>query len=433
MTRCFFACLLALGLAACDSAPEPPQDVTTSGLKAFVGARLIDGTGGAAIEPAAIVVRDGRIEAVGPEDAVAVPPGADRVDLAGKTVIPGLINSHGHVNDVRGLEADTAFYTEAHVLDQLGRYARYGVTTVFSLGGDGDAGARVRDAQGTPQLDRARLFIAGRVVTGETPDEAAADVAEVAETRADWVKIRVDDNLGASSKMPPAVYARVIEEAHRRDRRVAAHMYYLDDAKALLKAGADLLAHSVRDRPVDDELIALLEARDVCYCPTLMREVSTFVYETRPDFFDDPFFLKEVDPTVVKTLEDPAYQEQIRQSRSAQQYKMALETAKKNLKTLADAGVRIAMGTDTGPAARFQGYFEHRELELMVEAGLTPEQALQSATRDAAACMGVSDEVGTLQPGKWADFVVLTADPLENIRNTRTIDSVWTAGNRVPE
>ena len=228
---------------------------------------------------------------------------------------------------------------------------------------------------------------------------------------ADLVKIRVDDNLGASSKMTSEVYSSVIDTAHDRGLRVAAHLYYLADAKALLRAGADLVAHSVRDVAVDDELVSLLVDNDVCYCPTLMREVSTFVYESRPAWFDDPFFLREADPAVVDELTSSSYQEQIRNSRTAPIYRAALEQAQITLKTLADAGVGIAMGTDTGPPGRFQGFFEHGELELMVESGLTPDQAITAATGDAARCLQIDGEVGTLETGKWADLVILSANP----------------------
>jgi imidazolonepropionase-like amidohydrolase len=163
-----------------------------------------------------------------------------------------------------------------------------------------------------------------------------------------------------------------------------------------------------------------------------MREVSTFVYESRPAFFDDPFFTRDADPAVIAALQTPAYQESIRRSASAQRYKSALEMAKRNLKRLSDAGVRIAFGTDTGPAGRFQGYFEHLELALMVDAGLTPMQALVSATGDAARCMGVSDRLGSLEAGKAADFLVLAKNPLDDISATRSIESVWIAGDEVP-
>jgi imidazolonepropionase-like amidohydrolase len=231
--------------------------------------------------------------------------------------------------------------------------------------------------------------------------------------------------------MPPEVYRAVIDEAHKRKLRVASHLFYLSDAKALLDAGADFVAHSIRDAEVDAPLIAALKRRNVCVSPTLMREVSTFVYESVPPFFSDPLFLKYEDARTIAQLKEPARQQEMKNSAAAQRYKVALDVASRNVKKLADAGVTIAMGTDTGPPARFQGYFELMELELMAKAGLTPKQVLASATRDAARCMHVDSEIGTLQPGKWADFVALDADPLADISNVKKIDSVWIAGNRV--
>jgi imidazolonepropionase-like amidohydrolase len=229
--------------------------------------------------------------------------------------------------------------------------------------------------------------------------------------------------------MPPDAYRAVIDQAHKQGMKVAAHIFYLQDAKDILAAGGDFIAHSIRDLPVDRALIDLLKARDVCVCPTLMREVSTFVYESRPAFLDDPFFLREADPVAVDGVQTPQHQAQNR-TPAAARYKVALETAKANLKLLRDAGVRIAMGTDSGPAARFQGYFEQLELEHMVSAGLTPMQVIVAATSDAARCMNIADRVGTLRPGLAADFLVLTRNPLEDIRHTRTLESVWIGGAR---
>lgn len=426
---------LASVLAGCS--PPPPDAVEpTPGVRAFVGARLVLGTSGPAdanhvIENGTLVTRDGRIAAVGPADAVPLPPDAEIVDATGSTIIPGLINTHGHVNDVRGLESDPAFYTENHVTHQLEQYARYGITTVLSLGGGGPAGIAVRD-RSAQDPQHARLYLSGPVVTADSPEEARGRVDHIADLGVDIIKIRVDDNLGASTKMPPEVYRTVIDQAHARGLRVAAHVYYLEDTKGLLDAGVDFIAHSVRDQEVDTELIALLMERDVCYCPTLMREVSTFVYAERPQWFDDPFFLDGVDPTVVRALEQPEYQEAVRNRPSAQVYREGLVVAQRNLKQLADHGGRIAMGTDSGPAGRFQGYFEHGELELMADAGLTPLEIIASATGEAARCLQLDGELGTLGVGKWADFVVLGANPLEDIRNTRTIRSVWVAGREVP-
>jgi imidazolonepropionase-like amidohydrolase len=187
----------------------------------------------------------------------------------------------------------------------------------------------------------------------------------------------------------------------------------------------------VRDKDIDEEFISLMKKRNIGYCPTLTREISTFIYESTPAFFSDPFFLGEADRDVVAQLQEPQRQEAMRKSQSAQRYKAALVMAKRNLKKASDAGLLVAMGTDSGPFAnRFQGYFEHLEMEMMAEAGLTPAQILRAATSDAARAMGVNG-VGTLSKGAWADFVVLDRDPGTDIRNTRTISSVWIAGNRV--
>ncbi len=407
------------------------EDESAAGLKVFTGATVFDGQGGPPIENAAITVRGGRIVAVGPAAAVGAPAGAETIDLAGKFVTPGFILGHGHVGGARGLETGPDVYTRENLLDQLALYARYGVTTVLSLGGDGAEAARLRGEQAAPGLNRTRIYIAGAVVDGDTPEAARAQVDRNAEMPVDFIKIRVDDNLGTTKKMPLEAYRATIDQSHQRGLRLAAHLFYLEDAKALLEEGADFLAHSIRDRAADDEVIALLKEKNVCLCPTLTREVSTFVYEDVPEFFSDPFFLKDADPSVLEQLKDPERQKRMRESKAAQQYKVALETASANLKTLADAGVKIVFGTDTGPPARFQGYFEHMEMQLMAEAGLTPEQIVRSATGDAAECLGF-DEVGSLQAGKWADFNVFDENPLDDIANTRSLAGVWIAGTRVP-
>jgi imidazolonepropionase-like amidohydrolase len=192
-----------------------------------------------------------------------------------------------------------------------------------------------------------------------------------------------------------------------------------------------MIAHSVRDKDIDDELIGMMKARNVPYCPTLTREISTFVYESSPAFFTDPFFLREADKAVVAQLQEPARQAAMSNSKSAQAYKAALPIARRNLKRAADAGLLIAMGTDSGPSPeRFQGYFEHIEMEMMAEAGLSAAQVLRAATSDAARALKL-DDIGTLKAGAWGDFVVLDRDPLQDIRNTRTISGVWIAGNAV--
>ena len=405
--------------------------VASAQVTAFVGGRLIDGTG-RVIENGTLIIDGGRIVAAGPA-ATAVPAGATRVDVKGKTLLPGLVNAHGHVAATTGLRSDPASYTRDNLTRQLRTYAQYGVTTVFSLGDDQALGFELRNEQATGPLDRARLFVAGAVITGATAEEARAMASKVADMKPDLLKIRVDDNLGSTRKMPEPAWRAVIDEAHQRNLKVAVHIYSLADAKATLEGGADFIAHSVRDVPVDEGFIAMLKSREVCYSPTFTREISTFIYDATPTWVDDPFFVKGVTPDIIAQLKDSKRQAQVRNGagwKAGQQYKAGLEVAKRNLKTLVDRGVRIAFGTDTGPPARFQGFFEHLELELMVEAGLTPMQALVSATGDAARCHQRAGQFGTLAPGAAADLLILGANPLDNIRNTRSIEQVWINGRK---
>lgn len=390
--------------------------------RAWIGARIIDGTGRPPIEKGTLYIRGGQIEAIG--KTVRLPAGVVRIDATGKTIIPGLINAHGHVNDS----------------SQLGIYLRDGITTLLSLGGDKEFALREQCATANPGT-APHLYVAGPIqdstaipgaVAVKTPEEARRSVDELIQKKPDIVKVRIDDFRGARPKMSPEVYQAVIDEAHKGGYRTAAHIVLLDDAKGVLRDGVNYIAHSVRDREVDDEFIQLMKEHHAFYSPTLTREVAVFTYSERPAFFDDPFFLKESDPAEIAKMEDPKHQEAVRNDASAQWYKDHLQVAMHNLKTLEDAGIVIAMGTDSGGGpGRFQGYFEHLELEYETKAGLTPMQALVSATSGAAQAVNISQHAGTLEKGKWADFVVLNANPLDDIRNTRSIDSVWIGGVQV--
>jgi len=392
----------------------PATDDSSGAVKAFVGARIIDGTGKAAMQNATLIVRNGRIEAVGP--SVKPPAGAQRIDASGKTIIPGLESGHSHVNGA----------------DQLDRFARYGITSVMSLGGDKEI--EIRDQlRSEHTTGRSRLFIAGPVIVAKTPEDARKAVDLDASAKTDIVKFRLDDNLGAGTKMSPEVYTPIFDEARKKGMRVAVHVVYLSDAKAVLKLGASMIAHSVRDQDIDDETIALLKKNNAVYCPTFTRELSTYVYGEKPAFLNDPFLLKNGDQAEMAKVHDSAFIEKIRNDKNGQWYKEHLPVAMRNMKKVFDAGVPIVMGTDTGaPTGRFIGYFEHVELDYMVQAGLTPMQTLVASTSNVAKFLHASD-LGTLEPGKWADLLVLDANPLDDIKNTRKIDSVWIAGNRVPE
>lgn len=414
--------LAAFGSRAAAAQSSDGKQTIDNG-QAWTGARIIDGSGRPPIENATLYIRDGRIEAIGKH--VKFPAGVQRIDASGKTIIPGLISAHSHINDA----------------SQFGIYLRDGITAILSLGGDKEFVLRDQAAKAPPGT-APHLYVAGPIqdstaipgaVAVKTPEAARKSVDELTDNKPDIVKLRVDDFLGARPKMSPDVYAAIIDEAHKNGFRTAAHIVLLDDAKGVLKDGIDYIAHSVRDREVDPEFITLMKARQVFYCPTLTREVAIFAYSETPSFFSDPFFLKEADAAEIAKMNDPKHQETVRNDAGAQWYKQHFPIAMHNLKTVSDAGIDIVMGTDSGGGpGRFQGYFEHLELEYETEAGLSPMQALVSATSAPAKLLRISDRAGTLEKGKWADFVILSANPLVDIRNTRKIDSVWIGGVPVP-
>jgi len=399
----------------------PAIAIAADDVKAFVGARIIDGTGNPPMEKATLVIRNDKIEAVGTK--VKVPAGAQRINAAGMTIIPGLVSAHSHVSSA----------------EQLKIYLRYGITTIWSLGDSCEGPAK--KAGCTSEFDLReqsrhaapgtlpRLYVAGPVVVAKTPEEARKVVDELITHKPDVVKFREDGYRGVPSRMGPDVYSAIIDEAHKNGFRAASHIITLEDAKGVLKAGSDFIAHSVRDQLVDDEFIQLMKARNVPYCPTFTRELSTFIYSEVPAFFKDPFFLKEADPAEVAALQDPKFQEHMRNDKSGQWFKDHFDIALQNLKKVSDAGITIAMGTDSGaPRGRWEGYFEQVELEYEAKAGLTPMQVLVSATSSAAKAIGVGDKVGSLKPGMLADVLVLSANPLDDIKNTRKIVSIWQGG-----
>ena len=415
-------------------AQTPP--VTTVVL---TGARVIDGTGRAPLENATLLIRNGRVEAIGAPAGVAIPAGATRIDVSGKTIVPGFINAHGHLSN-----GDQKLPPQVRILQQLRLFAQYGVTTVYAMGGYGDGAAeivKVRDAWEPGRADGARAYVSATVVSNSV-EEARQSVDKAVAMKVDFIKTRMNRNqmndMATAYKrvkdMEPEVYRAVIEQSHKHGLRVLAHVYMLEDAKGLVGAGLDMIGHAVRDADLDPAFIAELKRRNVGYIATMARDLAEFEYETTPAYFTDPFFLRGL-PLIRKDMEElknPAAQEKVRTGKLAPVIKKALQQNMRNLKLLSDAGAAIAMGTDSGTGVgQWVGYSEHVELELMTRAGLTPMQALVSATGGAARVTKLDQHLGTLQPGKWADFIVLGANPLTDIRNTRKIDSVWIAGRRV--
>jgi imidazolonepropionase-like amidohydrolase len=417
-----------------------------SEIKVFKNFTLIDGTGRPAVAGSSMIVDNGRIQWIGPASNLKTPASAESIDLAGAFVMPGIINLHGHVGNTIDLEQNAKFFTRENIEQNLKTYARYGVTAVFSMGTDQDLMFQIRDQQRAGRPSMTRVYTAGQgfvfqggygglagVNAGVTKvSEVKPAVAEQARKKVDIVKLWLDDHLGTfKQKMPYEIARAIIDEAHRNKLRVAAHIFYLEDARQLVSYGVDALVHSVRDKPVDGSFVALMKKQGTWQAAaTLSREGSMFVFGSTPKFIDDPFFLRGVSNKTAEMLKSSAYQANIRSDPHFAQYPAILETAKKNLKTLADAGVHYGFGTDTGPVGRFPGFFEHWEMELMVAAGLTPQQVITAATRSAAEFLGAKD-LGTLAPSKWADLIVLEKNPLDDIKNTKTIRSVYIAGNKV--
>jgi imidazolonepropionase-like amidohydrolase len=406
---------------------------------------LIDGTGRPATTSAAMIVDNGRVTWVGPAAQLKPPATAETVDLTGKFVIPGIINLHGHIGNTVDLGQDAKFYTRDSIQKNLAKYASYGVTTVLSLGTDQDLIFKIRAEQRAGRPAVARVYTAGQGLIFKggygglvgvnagvaTPAEAESAVDAQAKKGVDIVKLWMDDHLGAQKKMPYDIAKAIIDEAHKRHLPVAAHIFYLEDARQLVEYGVNGLAHSVRDKPVDANLIAAMKKHGTWQMAgTLTREASMFVYATTPAFASDPFFARSVSPGVIQTLQSASYQKSIASDPHFDKYRGFFETAKRNLKVLADAGIPYGFGTDTGPPGRFPGYFEQWELQLMAESGLTPMQVIVAATGSAAHFLGTK-EIGTLEPGRWADLIVLDRNPLQDIRNTRAIHAVYIAGNQV--
>ena len=389
--------ILAACLAAVLALPALAQ------LTAYEGARLITGDG-RVIENATLVVDGERIAQVGPGNEVKVPAGAQRVNVAGKTVMPMLIDTHVHVSPTR----------EGIVRDLRAR-AYWGVSAAMSLGTDVYQNLDLRN-QKLPGA--ARFLSAGRGITMQEPgrttvpywvgstEEARKAVQELAANKVDIVKIWVDTRDGKYKKLSPELYGAIIDEAHKRGLRVTAHIFDLEDAKGLIRAGVDALAHGVRDRDVDDELVAMFRERpNLVLTPNLPdRGVKVDLGWLKPGLPAKQYAMLEQANTDRKLAQD-FYGIQAR-----------------NLARLNAAGARITLGTDGNRA-----WGPHEEMLDMVAAGMTPMQVIVAATRNSAEFLRLRD-TGTLEAGKSADFIVLDANPLDDITNTRRISAVILRG-----
>jgi len=433
--------LLAMLVAA--ALPAARATAQTTVLKNFT---LIDGSGAPASKGSALLIEpSGRIGWVGPTAMLKAPGDAKVIELAGKYVMPGIIDAHVHLALVHGLTQDVDFYTAELVREQLRTYAAYGVTSVLVLGTDKDLIFGIRAAQRSARPEAARVFTTGQGIIYKgsyggvpklnqpvsTPAEARAAVDEQVRKGVDLVKFWVDDEFGSLPvRMPAEISKAIIEQAHLQHRKVVAHIFYLENARTLVEQGVDGLVHMVRDQRVDEALLQNMKRHGTWQlAQTLSREAS-FVYTKLP-FLDDPFFSRALAPDVLGVLGSSERAAQLAAARNFPRYEPTFQTAMSNMAEEVRAGIPYGMGTDSGPSGRFPGYFAHWELQLMVKAGLTPLQALTAATGSNAKFIGAPD-IGTIAAHKWADLVVLDRDPIADIRNTRSIRQVYEAGRPVP-
>ena len=411
----------------------------------FRNITLIDGNGGPAIQHTDLLVEGNRIAAIGAHLSAA---NARVVDLTGKSVMPCLISTHVHIGTLRGTTNNAGNYTRDNILSQLKKYLDYGVCAVQVMGSDEPMmfNGGLRDSSQQNLLPGATIFSAGYgfgAPMAAPPKamgmdyvfrpgtEAAVDdeMDSLALVHPSVVKMWVDDFNGRFQKMDPDISLHIISEAHKHHLRVASHLYYLSDARKLVAGGLDIFAHGVRDSLIDDALIAEMKEKNVSYIPTLSLDEYAFIYSRKPSWIDDAFFRKSLEPGVYEMISSAKYQNDLKNSPLYKTNVRAFETAMKNLKKLYEAGILIALGTDSGATpVRAQGFSEHLELELLVQAGLTPVQAIRVGTRNASELLQISDQWGTLDKGKLANFMVLTDNPATDIRNTRKIEAVYKGG-----
>ncbi|MFT8711004.1 amidohydrolase family protein [Komagataeibacter rhaeticus] len=419
-------------------------------------ATVIDGTGSPAQPDTDILIQQGHIARIG--HALPVPAHARIIALHGQTVLPGLISDHSHVGQVSGIQNGAVNYTRANILAALAQYEHYGVLTITALGlnrsplfddlrreqhaalNPGADLYGVDQGIGTPDgVPPQNMFHLGadQVFRPTTPDEARAAVDRMADEGTDLIKLWVDDfrngvpGAHPLPKMKPAIYRAVIEQAHLRGRRVAAHIHDLSDARALVAAGVDILAHGVRDRPVDATLISAMTQQGTGYIATLDLDEANYIFAEHPEWLEDPFLSYGLSPALRQQFADPAWRRKILAAPLTVASHKALAVNMRNLLALYRAGIAIGFGTDSGATpTRIPGFAEHRELRLSIMAGLTPLQAITLATGDAARLMKLSDR-GTIAPGQLADLLVVQGDPLADPHALDRLQQVWHRGRLV--
>ncbi len=419
-------CTLGLAVAALllGSATQAQKQTT-----AIVGARLIDGTGAAPIDDSIVIVESDRIRAAVPRANIEIPRGATTVSAAGKTVIPGLVDVHCHINQA-------AEDMKRYWIAQL----RWGVTTMRAAGNDKPPVVPLFRQTRDGTLLAPRSYTAGQgfsvsgpyegapVFRPTTPDEARANVQNLKSQRVDFLKIWM-----TNPRFPAEVISAIVDEARRQGIPVVAHVTDVATLHQLADQGVTDFLHVPRDQPVTPELVAYAKAKRLSFAPTLANSEASWFYYEHPEILNLPMLQHALYPRGRQMLADATRKQQLLSSPDLAQRKSRLREAYPFIKVMSDAGVRIVAGTDCGAEASQVtpfGHATHREMALYVEAGMTPLAAIRAATLDAARVLSRHEdpEYGSIGIGKAADLVLLDADPTADINNTIRIHRVMRRG-----
>src|SRR5437868_5340460 len=445
------AALISL-LAACSSESgdqgkgETKKQQGGNDITFYFGARVIPGDGSPIIEGATFIISNGKFTALGKKGEVQPPRGGGQVDLNGRTVLPVLFNLQAQPGLSNGPLYGPKNYTRESVTADLDRYAYFGVMGVLSGGtDDNDLATQIKDDQKQGKANGARLFSAGRGIVakgggpaglGNIPiavaneSDARKAVADQADKKVDAIKLWMDDGEGKGAKLKSDVYTAAINEAHKHNLKVVAEVFDLADAKDLVKAGVDGFVTSIRDREVDDQLISAMKEKNVFLAPALTTAEAKFVYADKPNWLGEQT-MREVYPAQLSAyLMDTVTVNKFKRNENLGALRQAYTTATKNLKKLADGGVKIALGTNSGSPDTYPGYFEAREMIAMADAGMDPAAVIKAATVVPAAFLGDNDH-GTIAVGKAADFLAMGNNPLEKMSYIKDIGSLYLRGAEV--
>jgi len=425
-----------------------PKNQSPAPITLYEGARLIPGDGSAVISESAFIVENGAITRLGGKGEISAAPGVRRVDLTGKTVMPTLVNAHGHPGFQKGLTYAAANYTRENILDDLNRALYFGVAAVQSQGIEkGDLALQIRNEQEAGTLGGAHLLVAGRGIGAPnagpgapayagiayevtTEAEIRRAVQEQAAKKVNAIKVWVDDRGGRAPRLSTPLFRAAIDEGHKLGLPVTAHVYYHVDAVDLVDAGINSLAHLVRDKEMDDALVAAIVKRKVYVMPNL-GGAERSQYTSAPAWLDEPNLSALLEATVApEVIERMKKSYTGRDAQAAERSRQIYANMQRSLAKLNAAGALIILGSDTGLEDHFFGYAEQRELEQMVLGGMAPAQVIVAATSRSAQFLGLRN-TGSLAPGKSADFLVLDANPLDDIRNTRRISRIYVKGLEV--